>query len=196
MIRVLLDCDGVLADFLTPCLAIVNGLSGTKHELSHVTSWNVFDSLGVSPAVKSKTYKLMKEEGWCWRLPVMPGAKEAVADLMKISEVHCVTSPMNGPHWEFERRQWLEHHFDIDVVHSTEHKFAVSGDLLVDDKTSHLEKWLRAHPGGTVVRWDPGTRAHLHEEFAGVTTNDWNYLLAVVNKLTTVARPFRTWGHP
>lgn len=108
MTRALVDCDGVLADFLTPCLDIINrlmtecsceagkpGYSPTmRHHstcifeigrwdrprtLDEMTNWNIFECLGVPPEVKSETYRRMKKPGWCeYRINPLPGAQEGI----------------------------------------------------------------------------------------------------------------------
>lgn len=189
--RVLLDCDGVLADFLQPCLDIINrhmtkilraddgaivyGAAGEPSlwsepkTLADMTHWNIFDALGVPKAVKSLVYKEMKQPGWCeTAIKPLPGAQEGVQMLRDCGhQITIVTSPMDGPTWTHERENWLHRHFDVrrrDVIH-TEQKAIVHGAMLVDDKPEHVEAW-KGHwsslgHDGVGVLWDYVTNAHV-----------------------------------
>ena len=44
--RVLLDVDGVLADFLTPALAFVEKLTGKPYQEADMTTWDIFEVVG------------------------------------------------------------------------------------------------------------------------------------------------------
>ncbi len=136
--RVLLDVDGVLADFHTPCLALINEYGGTNHKLEDFDDWNIFDALKTPPEVKSRVYKTMKRTGWCSNIGIYPGAKEGVELLLQHTNLYIVTSPMDGPTWTSERDSWLKRHFDIDSEHviHTSAKYVCAGDMLIDDKIS------------------------------------------------------------
>lgn len=154
--RVLLDVDGVLADFLTPSFAILNAITGLKHKPEDLREWDLF-SLYPRTA-ESAFYDECNAPGLCAGLPIIPGAQAFVASLLQFADVYVVTSPMNHNRtWAWEREQWLQKHFDIPakkVVH-TSAKYLCLGDVLIDDKPSNIEAWERAHgPKGIGLLWD------------------------------------------
>lgn len=141
--RVLLDCDGVLADFHSSCLAVINNVFGTNYTLADVVEWDIFDSLKISRDDRSRVYDVMHRDEWCGDMGVYPGAQEGVALLQEHFDVFVVTSPMKGPTWTSEREKWLARNFDIHrsrVVHTSAKEICV-GVALIDDKDENLARW-------------------------------------------------------
>lgn len=153
--RVLLDCDGILADYCQACFDMIKPVTGVTHTLDQVTHWDLFDVLGYAemlPVFRS----LQEERGWCSSFPVYAGAQDAVKALQEKHEVVIVTSPMTAPTWTYERTQWLKQHFGIpkDRIIHTAGKHYVEGDVLVDDSVDHCRSWKAAHPHGMALLWD------------------------------------------
>jgi 5'(3')-deoxyribonucleotidase len=69
-----------------------------------------------------------------------------------------VSSPwLSNETWEYDRRKWLERNFDIkpsDFISATD-KFHVAGDVLVDDKPEHVNKWSSTHDSCGVLFGHP-----------------------------------------
>lgn len=189
--RILLDVDGPLADFHRPCLDIINELTGREYTLDMLTEWNLFEALGVSETVKSKTYARMKESGWCSTIPVCPGAVEGVELLRSVADVYACTSPMNGPTWTHERDGWLSRHFGFtskQIIH-TSAKYVCAGDMLIDDKIENLDKWKSWHPGGLAVRWImPQYSKHVYKN--GPSTSSWEDIADMIKNHSVSRR----WG--
>lgn len=153
--RVLIDVDGVLADFLAPSLPILERLTGRPWTTSDFKTWDLFDTV---PRVHEKPFfDAVNQLGWCRNIPVFAGAQEGVRRLRELAEVYIVTSPMNHvPTWTHEREGWLRDHFDIShkkVVH-TSAKYLCVGDVLVDDKPANIQAWEEEHPDGLGLLWD------------------------------------------
>lgn len=152
--RVLLDVDGVLADFLTPSLKVIESVTGEPVPPEYLTEWDFMRHY--DKETSKKFYDIFKSEGWCFNLEVYPGAVEAVKELRGYADVYFVTSPMHGRHWAFERTEWLDKHFGArrDHVVHTNAKYLCVGDVLVDDKPSHIIEWELSHPKGTGLLWN------------------------------------------
>jgi len=137
--RFLLDCDGVLANFGAgfSALAREQGI-----DYKQPRGWDVF--AGMSRGERKQMERAVLQPGFCRSLPAVPGAREMVKALQAEHEVYCVTAFwFDHPTWMAERTAWLEANMGIDrrrVVH-THAKYTVAGDVLVDDKRSHLEAW-------------------------------------------------------
>lgn len=175
--RVLMDVDGPLADFLTPCLQIINDLCKSELTLEDMKDWNIFRSLGVPLAIEEETYRIMGEPGWCSQLEVQRGAKYGIAEISKIADIYFVTSPLRSNTWAREREQWLWKHFGVDgkQIVSTAAKYLCVGDFLVDDRVSNLDEWKIHHPNGCPVIWDMCTNVSVESRFDH--TDDWVQLL-------------------
>lgn len=190
--RVLLDVDGVLADFHTPCIEIINRLMGTHHRVNDFDSWDIFDALKIPTDVRKLVYDEMHQPGWCFKIQVYPFSQYGVVKLRKIADVYVVTSPMRGNTWTSERDRWLMRHFNFttkQILHGSA-KHVCSGDFLIDDKIENLEKWAKAHPNGYPIRW---VMSHLSShKWDGLATNSWDQLCEMISK--TEIGP-RIWHH-
>jgi len=139
---ILLDCDDVLAQFTQGVIDVLNRKLGHDFDINDVTDWDMAHSLGVSNNV---IFGIAGEEGFCVGLDVMPGAKEGVEKLRQYGEIYVVTSPIHTSRtWQFERTKWLHKHFDIPAsrVIQTSAKHLIFGDVFIDDRVSHVTKWL------------------------------------------------------
>ncbi len=177
--RVLLDCDGILANFIDPCLEAIHEFTPERFTHDDVREWAIEKSLNISKDIWDQAYKRMQRPGFCSSIPLYPGAKEGVAALHKIADVYIVTSPLGGPNWAHEREVWLKDNFNVPAsnVASMSSKFIVSGDLFCDDKTSHLIQWSE-HQHGVAVRWERLYNAG--DGWNGLRTNNWDTFLGIV----------------
>lgn len=178
-LRVLLDADGVLLNFLEPCLRIINrrmimaGLWTEPRLLDEMRSWHIFDSLGVPKDVETAVYDEMTQPGWCRSLEPFDGAVAGVELLREISDVYVVTSPMKGPTWTHERDHCLMSHFGFttkQIIHASA-KYVCAGDALVDDRTDNLIKWHEHNPSGLPIRWRIVTNDE--QPWSGHHTDSW-----------------------
>ena len=167
--RVLMDVDGVLANFVGATLRDLERWA-SKEDLERwggvplrhdaVVTWDVLSSFPGSQALEDRMRAAWREPGWCAQIPVYDGAIEGLARVREISDVFFVTSPMSSaPHWMWERERWLAHYFNAterDIVF-TSSKHLVSGNFLVDDKPSNVIEWRNERllePGTYAVLWD------------------------------------------
>lgn len=186
MRRVLLDCDGVLSDFVGGWLKLINAQHGTSFVLDDVTGWDVCESLGIPAGPqRSATKKLIADcPNFAQKHDVLPGALDGVGRLREIADVYIVTSPWNShPTWTHDREAWLKKHFDFPhsrVVH-TGAKHLVCGDMLVDDKTDTCDAWRAAWPNGVAVQWS--TPHNRRDMWDGPSTSDWDFLIDLVKGL-------------
>lgn len=172
---VLLDCDGLLADFVAGYAAAAARVTGRPADRALVDRWDIAAALGLSPDERDAVHRMIRERDWCAALGVLPGAREAVAAIREVADVHVVTTPWDGSlFWCGERLAWLREHFGFapEDVTFTHRKDLVRGDVLVDDKPEHVLAWAKAHPRGAGMLFDTPQNRH-----ALLYRTDWPLLL-------------------
>lgn len=144
MIRptILVDVDGVLADFATGGCRWARVL-GAPDSLTPATLGNYRIESYVPATARKKWWTRVTARGFCLSLKPMPGALEAVMELRRLGDVVALTAPMDSPHWSYERMEWLRDHFDFarENVISTSGKRWVPGQFFADDTIDQLQDW-------------------------------------------------------
>jgi 5'(3')-deoxyribonucleotidase len=179
---VLLDCDGVLADFVSAMLRVVYEVTGEAYRPEQVTEFDFCRALGLGPTDAGNVMLAISgRRKFCARLVTYPGARDGVRRLREVADVYIVTSPWNSNEtWTSEREWWLQHYFDIPhgrVIHASA-KHLVRGDVFVDDKTSIVATWQRWNPDGLALRWN--TPHNQRDPWDGRSTSSWDELIELV----------------
>lgn len=180
--RILLDVDGIFADFVTPCLDAIHAHTGKRFNHDDLTSWDIMESCDIDLETSKAIYKSMQVPGLCKSLPAYPGAREGVDSLREWADVWAVTSPFGGDHWMHERDAWLVENMGFvkyDVLHVRgERKHGVFGDAFVEDKTSTLLEWHKAWPSQLAVQF---VRSYnVADRWDGYKAVDWPHLIAIL----------------
>lgn len=154
MARVLLDCDGVLSDFIGHLIAELKARGLPVPET--FTEYEIFNQLDDKTSVIAKQ---LLNDGQFWNM--MPKHEEAVhaVEALKAAghDIAVVTTPWTSCiGWEFCRRAWLMRHFQLRPKRMIPvfEKHWVHGDVFVDDKPAHLRDWMRAWPKGRAFLMD------------------------------------------
>lgn len=171
--RILMDVDGVLADFIGPAIELINLLLGTSFVREDVDQWNYDKALKLTSAQSKQVYEAMAHPGWCYEQPVIPGSREAVEKLRGFGEVIAVTAPMRGRTWGGERTEWLMDHlgFKRSEVVITSAKHLVRGDCLIDDRAENVIGWKAEHLGHAALLWDT---PHNRRDSYGWRVKSWS----------------------
>jgi 5'(3')-deoxyribonucleotidase len=181
--RVLLDVDGVIADFTGKVLSEIERILGRYYEPHQVTQWSIKDALGLSDRDwKRVVDEVICREGFAYFLDPYPGAVAAVKELAA-DHVYFVTSPWHSSEtWCHDRTEWLCKHFGQaqgrKVIH-TGHKHLVDGDVLVDDKPETVFEWARVNVRRVGVLWD---RPYNQRSGLRLRTNDWDRLRQIIEQ--------------
>ena len=130
---IVLDCDGVLADFVG---ALAKGFEFdpeivTEHDLRHVfgEKW-------------PHMVTAICSEGWCSQVPMYEGAQELYKGLAKLGRVIIATSPWDSETWCCERTRWIRERFPKPNIVFARDKHDVRGDVLIEDSAESVEGWI------------------------------------------------------
>lgn len=189
--RILVDCDGILSDFVSPALDLIHSHTGDRHTVDEITQWDVFAAVGK----KEHEHILdaaVEHRRFCETMPLQPGAKEAIDELRNIGDVYIITSPYDARSWVYERTRWLIQHFGFNKkqIANISAKFLVPGDVLLDDSDTNLKDWSAEWPTGvTTARplpllWDRPWNRHVNHP--GVNrVDDWDTVVKKVKEHVT-----------
>ena len=154
MKTVLIDCDGVLADFISATIQSLHSIGITDvHRTLMMHHYDMRKCL--SPEQYVIASELWHKTGWCYGIPAYDGAIELLEALRKNARVVCVTKPLlTSSHWMAERYLWLrEFQFeDRDIIFASD-KSLIEGDLFIDDHPGNVNAWMEKHPNKNAILW-------------------------------------------
>lgn len=79
--RILLDCDGVLADFVGGFLKTLRDIDGVPRAHEDVTQYTIEEALDLTPETTASVHAQISQRGWCLGLQPIIGAREGVKAL-------------------------------------------------------------------------------------------------------------------
>ncbi len=150
--RILIDADGVMVEFVSMFLTHLHYVTGRKHTVDEITDFH-FETCICTPEEGNQVWaRIAEQEGAVLELRPYEGVERALQLLRLDHELVCVTSPQWGTRWAEERYHWLvKHGFNKQHIVFASNKALVQGDVLIEDSPSNLESWLAAHPHGNGV---------------------------------------------
>lgn len=182
--RILVDVDGVMADFVTPVVNLVNNELGTDYTAEDIDEWEVLDALDVPPRQRELVRKAICSPGFCRGFKVYPGVEKGLAKLRKFGRVIALTAPFESPFWEYERRKWLQEElgFSKHDIMSGSGKEICDADFLIDDKPSNVINWQEEDfisRRGILLKQTWNVDA-IGQTWHGMVANDWKHLVALI----------------
>jgi 5'(3')-deoxyribonucleotidase len=196
---VLVDCDGVLADFVHATIQGARqqlgamGLTEVAKRLPDVTDrWDIKGRLVSAAPEHEESVRIAVNATWsrvglASSLPCYPGAIEGIGVLRSVANVVAVTAPMaSNATWSSEREGWLQRHMGFvgtghDVV-ITGAKWLIPGDMLVEDKPETLATWKEAWPGGVGVLIDRPYNRDAEGPWTRVRCGDWHEIARLAKR--------------
>lgn len=152
--EILLDCDGVLADFLTPCLGRLNKSLGKNVSMEEYPSFNTFAIDSVFGITQDEMWPIIEEGDsfWC-NLEPLPWAKTLYDYCSKIARVTICTSPSRKSLCASQKLDWLNKHLGLGIndvmIGGRKDLMARPENVLIDDHLSNIKKFQDA--GGKTV---------------------------------------------
>ncbi|XP_066221171.1 5'(3')-deoxyribonucleotidase, mitochondrial isoform X3 [Saccopteryx leptura] len=152
-LRVLVDMDGVLADFEGGFLRKFRARFPDQPfiALEDRRGFWLSEQYGrLQPGLSEKANSILESENFFFDLEPLPGAVEAVKQMANLenTDVFICTSPIRMyKYCPYEKYAWVEKHFGPDFLEQvvlTRDKTVVSADLLIDDRLDITGKWPAA----------------------------------------------------
>lgn len=179
---VLLDIDGVSANFSAVALTAIYEETGLHYTEDEIVDWDIMKSLGIEDDVAKRIYKNMEVKGLCAGIPVYEGARICIERIRDIADVWAVTHPFGGEHWMHERDAWCVKHLGFhkdDVQHiRSKAKHRMSADVLVEDKVSTLMQWREFNPNGTGILFQ--RRYNMNDGWDGFAADNWAGIVTLI----------------
>jgi 5'(3')-deoxyribonucleotidase len=161
--RVLLDCDGVLADFVGYTLGMLNNQFKRDYKLRDIQK----DSLDqvLTPAEWKYVRSAYDGMPCCRMIPWYPGAQAFLRRLSLKYSVRIVTTSFRTQGWEEQRRAWLAEVIDPRHVIFSDDKREVDGNIIVEDSWANADRWAlhRRRQALLLARpWNDGRSNGMH----------------------------------
>lgn len=148
--RILIDMDGIIVDMLGSWLRTYEVITGEHVSVSDIKNWNV-GSFVKHPHVLNS---IIETPGFFRSLPSISGAVNYLSKLLKNEkfEVVILTQPPRKADYAIsEKMRWIQDFFpgfDLTSIVFAHKKYLIRGDVLFDDRPSHLSEWLKENPNG------------------------------------------------
>jgi 5'(3')-deoxyribonucleotidase len=174
--RLLIDMDGVIADFLGHWCHVFNTRYQRNIQPTLIRTWRMDES--VPDSTREACEDLIWEPGFFLHPRPIPGAIEAIERLHQAGhEIVFVTSCLAG---HTDKLTWLKRHFNFPIrVVFTSEKYLVKGDVLIDDYPVNLTQWQAEWPDGLALCF----AAPYNEQWQGVRAHDWTGVEILLNTL-------------
>ena len=179
----MIDVDGVLADFVSPIVKHANWLTAEELTPDQITQWDIQAMYPELPA--DDLYAPCMKKGFCEGLEEYRGAGDALQELRQhFTVVACTTPFWRSPYWHYERTQWLMRRgFQSNQIIFTADKGLVRGAALIDDKVDNVLDWERSNRPGLPILWKQPWSGTLPSPAHGSTVQagSWEALMHVLN---------------
>ena len=157
--NILLDMDGVIADFHTQAIGVLNTWLEKRYTtemyVNECVGWDMWRPYGID----CDTFvRLIDETPNFWiDIPPYPWAKELYDYCMEIGEgnVTICTTPFHDPACSSQKQEWLSKHLGINsssvMLGSRKYLMAKPGNVLVDDYNKNINRFIKEGGDGALV---------------------------------------------
>jgi len=150
----LLDMDGVLSDFISGAITLLNrelNRNITLEEYIKTGGWDIAKVYGIST---SQFWSHIDNEKNFWlNLEPFPWIKELLEFLRELGEVTIVTSPSQDYSCASQKLEWLDRYLKIksyDVFLGSKKHLMSGNGILIDDYSKNTEKF-KLHGGQAIL---------------------------------------------
>jgi 5'-nucleotidase len=175
-INILLDMDGVLADFFSGALEALNRDFNKKITIEKYAiefgQWGTYDYYGITQ--EQFWESIHSTPDFWYNLKPMPWAKSLYDMLSEIGDVTILTTPSLDPSCAMQKLQWLDNYLSIksDKVLMGARKYLLAGNgILIDDYHKNIEKFEEAGGDGILIPSNWNTLDLTFEKIQNVILN-------------------------
>lgn len=170
--RIIVDQDEVLAQFVQKVLRRWNAINGTTFTRQDIDAWRMENVLGVDKLGRSAEGLIdewLAEPGFFEDLDPMPGAIEGFDELVKMGhDVIVVTSvPEVAVNSFTGKRRWMRRFFpDFSMKNfiACSRKSLITADMIIDDGPHNIYDWVGARKEGAILFDAPWNQHVGHRE--------------------------------
>lgn len=176
--RFLCDVDGIISNFVGTVARTILAETGREFSPREFKTWRFIDALPIKEDEKKRIIDAISSPGYARAIDAFEGAVESVKEIADLFDenLYFVTQPWEfGDTWHSDREWWLEHHFGKlgkNVIH-TKHKHTISGTILLDDRPSHIEKWVPEQKGLGILFTRPSNEEWANHNIRWARANNW-----------------------
>lgn len=142
--RVGVDIDGILADFNTSYIALLNRVSGKEADIHYVpTQWSYERSLGFTKDDIQAAWEQIKSNDFWHSLDMMPGVEYGCLCDLESHDLYFVTT-RPGEFSKTDTESWLNRHLGVEcptvlISNRKGHAaYALELDYFIDDKIENV----------------------------------------------------------
>lgn len=174
---ILIDMDGVLADAEASFLAEYRK-KFPNHFYLPIEEKAFYIGHDYPPELKNDVHSIYQAEGFFLNLPLIPGAKEALEEMLAMGhDVRIATSPLlRYKHCVLEKYKWVHNNLGFEWTRRiilSKDKTLIHGDVLIDDKPEHEGERI---PSWEHILYDAPYNRHLNNK-KRLTWDNWNEVL-------------------
>lgn len=158
MTTLLLDCDGVVLDYLTPFLAAVQVATGVKYAHDDITEYDVIAQASRASGIAYEDVRTRTLRAWRQlyhargpRFEPYPEAVEALARLQPLANIYVVTAARLNLGERIRTLRSLGIPEARVICASTTAKALIRGDVFADDLPSTVEAWRTGNTSGVGI---------------------------------------------
>lgn len=206
--RIVVDMDEVLCQFVGKVLKRWNAINGTKFSREDITAWRMENILGndiLGRTAEGLIDEWMSEPGFYEDLEPVEGAIDGLQKLMDDGHdiVICTSVPEVAIHAYDGKRKWMRRNFprwSMKNFIACSRKGLIAGDVFIDDGPHNIRDWCAAGKRGAFVMDAPWNK-DLGYEFDMLKTRyvsgmpitrvyDWQHILVEIERyMKDVRRP-------
>lgn len=183
--RIALDLDDVILDFVSNLVKIANLEYGTNLRAEDIVEWDLHKVL--DDVVGENWWQWWRERDWLWaQADAVPGAIGGIRTLRR--EGHYLEILTSKPAWaEAQTFRWLGkwrppvHRVTIVGPSDKKHEWS-DAEILVDDKPKNVEEWIEA--GRTAILFArPHNSDYRKTRIACPVAIDWTDVVDIITHM-------------
>lgn len=191
--RIIVDMDEVLAEFVQKVLNRWNAINGTHFTKGDITEWRMENVLGrdvTGRLADGLIDEWLGEDGFYLDLEPIPDSIKSLQYLMDHGHdiVIATSIPEVAVHAFDDKRAWMRRYFpkfSMKSFMASSRKGLIQGDILIDDGSHNITDWCLQGKTGALVMDNPWNE-HLKETVHGVPVTrvfDWYHIMNVIEEI-------------